>query len=340
MSIFEKYDLLDVDESIVVPDIKKNLGVVVVVGASGSGKTTILNEWGMKKLIIDTKKPVYKLFDSEEMAEKNLISAGLRTIPSWRRKITELSNGERHRVEVALCLASDKPFIDEFTSVVDRNTARALCHSINVSGVKNITLASCHRDILEWIDFDSAYDTDSKCWLDRGLLRQSRKVTFSVKQCNIEKAWRIFGRYHYLSSKFNKSATCYTAEIKGKCVAMTSFLAFPNGALNDAWRGHRTIVLPEFQGMGIGNALSEAIASHIIKDGARFFSKTSHPSMGLHREASKLWKPTSKNKKARLDYKQDRKTKEDGHKMLHSKRVCYSHEFIGNIKRNDKNETD
>jgi GNAT superfamily N-acetyltransferase len=329
MSIFDKYDLLDVDESITIPEITNNLGVVVVVGASGSGKTTILNKWGMKKPIIDTQKPVYKLFDSEEIAEKNLISAGLRTIPSWKRKITELSNGERHRVEVALCLASDDPFVDEFTSVVDRNTARALCHSINVSGVKNIKLASCHRDILDWIDFDSAYDTDSKCWIDRGSLRQNREVTFSVKQCSIEEAWRVFGKYHYLSSKFNKAATCYIAEIKGKCIAMTSFLAYPSGTVKDAWRGHRTIVLPEFQGMGIGNALSEAIANHIIKNGARFFSKTSHPSMGFHREKSKLWKPTSKNKKARLDYKQGRKSKEDGYKMLHSKRVCYSHEFIG-----------
>ena len=330
MSIFDKYDLLEVNELIEIPSNVNNTGIVVIIGSSGSGKTTILNKWGMEKQVIDVQKPVYKLFDSEECAEKHLISAGLRTIPAWKRKITELSNGERHRVEVALCLASDKPFIDEFTSVVDRHTARALCHSINISEVKNITLASCHRDILEWLDFDAAYDTDSKCWIDRGSLRQSRKITFSVKQFSIEEAWRIFGKYHYLSSKFNKAATCYVAQIEGKYVGMASFLAFPNGALKDAWRGHRTIVLPEFQGMGIGNALSEAIANHITKNGARFFSKTSHPSMGLHREKSTLWKPTSKNKKARLDYKASRQTKEDGHKMLHSKRVCYSHEFVGN----------
>ena len=330
MSIFDKYDLIDVNESIEIPSFPKNAGVVVVVGASGSGKTTILNDWGMQSPIADTKTPVYKMFNTEEEAEKHLISAGLRTIPSWKRNISELSNGEKHRVEVALSLASDNPFVDEFTSVVDRDTARALCHSINISKVKNITLASCHRDILEWIDFDSAYDTDLKVWIDRGSLRQNRKLTFSIKQIGIEEAWRIFGKYHYLSSKFNKAATCYVAEIKGKRVAMTSFLAFPNGALNDAWRGHRTIVLPEFQGMGIGNALSEVVAGHIIKSGARFFSKTSHPSMGLHREKSKLWKPTSKNKKMRLDYNLSRKTKEDGHKMMHSNRLCYSHEFIGN----------
>ena len=329
MNIFDKYDLVDVDESIEIPSNKGRFGVVVVVGSSGSGKTTILNNWGMKKLNINLDTPLYKLFESEEDAEKHLISAGLRTIPSWKRKITELSNGERHRSEVALCLSSGGSFVDEFTSVVDRHTARALCHSINISGVKSLTLASCHRDILEWLDFDHAYDTDSKAWIDRGSLRQSRAITFTVKQAGIEEAWRIFGKYHYLSSKFNKAATCYTAEINGKCVAMTSFLAHPSGTVRNAWRGHRTIVLPEFQGMGIGNALSEAVAGHIIKDGARFFSKTSHPSMGLHREKSSLWKPTSKNKKARLDYRADRKTKEDGHKMNHAKRVCYSHEFIG-----------
>ena len=50
--------------------------------------------------------------------------------------------------------------------------------------------------------------------------------------------------------------------------------------------------------------------------------------MGMYRENSEKWKPTSKNKKARHDYNVDRKTKEDNHKMQHAHRVCYSHEYI------------
>lgn len=328
MSIFDKYDLEDVNEDIAIPEAKSK-GVVVVAGSSGSGKSTILNKWGMRKSEVREDTPIYKLFKSEGEAEKMLITAGLRTIPAWRRSLLELSNGERHRAEIALSLSNKDIFIDEFTSVVDRNTARALCHSINVNGPSHMVIATCHRDILEWLDYDYMYDTDIRKWVDRGSLRQCRDITISIKQAGIEEAWGVFGRYHYLSSKFNKAATCYIASIKNKPVAMTCFLAHPSGTIKDAWRGHRTIVLPEFQGMGIGNSISEAIAGHITKSGARFFSKTSHPSMGEHREKSKLWKPTSKNKKARLDYRQDRKTKEDGHKMSHAKRVCYSHEFIG-----------
>jgi len=51
--------------------------------------------------------------------------------------------------------------------------------------------------------------------------------------------------------------------------------------------------------------------------------------MGGYREVSPLWRPTSKNKMARKDYDPAKKTKEDGHKMKHALRVCYSHEYIG-----------
>jgi hypothetical protein len=70
------------------------------------------------------------------------------------------------------------------------------------------------------------------------------------------------------------------------------------------------------------------VAKHIVSGGCRFFSKTSHPAMGEHRNKSPNWKPTSKNGKKRDDYKAERKTKEDGHKMAHAHRVCYSHEYI------------
>jgi hypothetical protein len=69
----------------------------------------------------------------------------------------------------------------------------------------------------------------------------------------------------------------------------------------------------------------------VLDAGGRFFSKTSHPSFGEHRNKSNKWRPTSKNGKKRLDYKEGQNTKEDGHKMKHRFRMCYSHEYIGEI---------
>ena len=51
--------------------------------------------------------------------------------------------------------------------------------------------------------------------------------------------------------------------------------------------------------------------------------------MGGYRNASTLWRATSKNGKARKDYKTGKKTKESGHSFKHIDRVCFSHEYMG-----------
>lgn len=331
MSIFDKYDLVDINENFPIPE-KPEKGLALIVGSSGSGKTTIIKEWGLNDLSVNDSAPIISLFDSEEVGESLLIASGLRSIPCWKRSLKEVSNGERHRAEIAVKLKGDNIVIDEFTSVVDRDTARALCESINKyikKTDKSIVLATCHRDVLEWLDFDSAYDTDDKNWIDRRLVRRNSEFKIDIKPCDPEKIWPIFKKHHYLSGKINKACNCWGVYYKGKVIAMTSVIAFPSGNWENGWRGHRTVVLPEFQGMGVGSAISDVIAGMIVGSGGRFFSKTAHPALGEHRQKSKLWKATSKNKVIRNDYKSERKTKEDGHKLKHAKRSCYSHEFIG-----------
>jgi hypothetical protein len=55
------------------------------------------------------------------------------------------------------------------------------------------------------------------------------------------------------------------------------------------WREHRTVVLPDFQGVGIGNALSEWLGGYLKSWGVRFTSVTSHPAMIRHRSRSLKW---------------------------------------------------
>jgi ABC-type ATPase with predicted acetyltransferase domain len=56
--------------------------------------------------------------------------------------------------------------IDEFTSVVNRETAKscsvALSKYIKRNNLKNIVLATCHEDILSWLEPDWVYCTDIK----------------------------------------------------------------------------------------------------------------------------------------------------------------------------------
>ena len=44
-----------------------------------------------------------------------------------------------------------------------------------------------------------------------------------------------------------------------------------------AMRESRLVVLPEFQGLGLGPATSDAVAERYVRSGRRYLSKTAHP---------------------------------------------------------------
>lgn len=140
----------------------------------------------------------------------------------------------------------------------------------------------------------------------------------------------MFKEHHYLRNDLHYSSRCYVGVWNGQIVAFGASIAMPNGYIKNAWRGHRTVVLPDYQGMGIGVAFSDAIAQIHIDQGKRYFSRTAHPRMIYHRDKSPLWKPTSKNKKLRTDIKHNNVFKNH---YADNKRVCGSHEYIGKVKK-------
>jgi hypothetical protein len=77
--------------------------------------------------------------------------------------------------------------------------------------------------------------------------------------------------------------------VKGSPAVFTAVLPFPHPK-KPAWREHRTVCLPDFQGMGIGNAMSEYVASLFRATGKPYQSTTSHPAMIRHRCASSFWR--------------------------------------------------
>lgn len=299
----------------------------LICGPSGSGKTQLLKreygvtkppKWDGKKAIVSQVRP------------ECLSAVGLNTIPSWCRPYHVLSNGEQYRADLARMIA-DNTAIDEFTSVVDRNVAKSCAYAlqryIRSSGINGVVLSSCHTDIIEWLSPDWVFDTAQAKVSPRGADRRP-SIAIDIHECGGE-WWGLFKDHHYLSETMNKSAKCFLGKINGETVCFGSVLAFPNQHFKSAFREHRTVVLPDFQGLGVGVRFSDAVAQHYVNNGSRFFSKTAHPRMGEYRERSPLWRGTSKNRKARLDYTIDRNTKERKYKDAHINRVCFSHEYIG-----------
>ena len=116
---------------------------------------------------------------------------------------------------------------------------------------------------------------------------------------------------------------------EGKVVSFAATMTMPSGTIKNAWRGHRTVVLPDFQGMGIGVRFSNAIAQIHLEQGHRYYTRTAHPRLGEFRDKSPLWKATSKNRKIRKDVTNKNTYKNH---VYDNKRVCYSYEYIGEEK--------
>jgi len=71
--------------------------------------------------------------------------------------------------------------------------------------------------------------------------------------------------------------------------AWCSVLSFPHH-IRPGWKEHRTVVLPDFQGVGIGNALSDFVASLFKATGKPYRDTTAHPAHVHYRVKSPNWK--------------------------------------------------
>lgn len=157
-----------------IPDFKfppyNSYNIGLIVGASGSGKSTLLRESGLwhedlQDIIFWRRdEAIVSHFDSPDEAIEKLHACGLASVPTLCKPYHVLSNGEKYRAKFARLL-EDNFIMDEFTSEVNRETAKSLCVSaskyIRKKDLKNIVLASCHKDIIPWLQPDWVFDCDT-----------------------------------------------------------------------------------------------------------------------------------------------------------------------------------
>lgn len=152
-------------------EMPENWNIGLICGGSGTGKTTIINELFKNDIIINFEYDDNSVLDNMpknlqiKEIEKMFYSVGFGSVPSWLKPYKVLSNGEKMRVDLARALL-EKDFIvfDEFTSVVDRQVAQTACIAINkaIKGTnKKFIAVSCHKDIIEWLQPDWMFDTDT-----------------------------------------------------------------------------------------------------------------------------------------------------------------------------------
>jgi hypothetical protein len=283
-----------------LPIEDKNWQIGLIVGPSGSGKSVLLEEMFRKPKMPRWPKTA-AVVDGfpESMPVRDITGAlsavGFSSPPSWLRPYNVLSNGERFRADLARLLAEsaddDLTVIDEFTSVVDRTVAKVASAAVAKHvrrGTKRLVVASCHYDIVDWLQPDWQYDTGSATFEWRCLQPRPR-IELEIYR-STPAAWETFRRHHYLTAELHRGAACFVGLVEGRPAVFTSAIKMPHRNSKNLIRGHRTVCLPDFQGVGIGNAMAETVASCYRARGMRWRATVSSPAMIRYRARSPLWR--------------------------------------------------
>ncbi|MSR31558.1 MAG: ABC transporter ATP-binding protein [Gemmataceae bacterium] len=287
-----------------LPLENKEWQIGLITGPSGCGKSTLARAlwpesfkppapWPEGKSLLDAFPVSLGIKEIVEL----LSSVGFSSPPAWLRPFETLSTGQQFRATLARLLASalagaaPTPLVcDEFTSVVDRVVARigsaALARVVRKSPLKFVA-CSCHADVIDWLQPDWVYYPGEQRF-DWRCLQRRPGIELEIHRTG-RQDWTLFAPHHYLSHSLNPSAVCFLARWQGQPVAFSAWLPFV-GAGPLARREHRTVCLPDFQGVGIGQALSNFIASLWKGLGYRALSTTTHPGLIASRNRAGPWR--------------------------------------------------
>jgi GNAT superfamily N-acetyltransferase len=112
-------------------------------------------------------------------------------------------------------------------------------------------------------------------------------IQLEIVRCRRD-AWQPFARHHYLSGKLAVAARCILAIWNGLPVAFCATI--PLIGRRGRWRITRIVTLPDYQGIGIGARVAEAVADLHRREGHRISITASHPAIIAHCRGSPRWK--------------------------------------------------
>lgn len=131
---------------------------------------------------------------------------------------------------------------------------------------------------------------------------------YEIKKCE-RGEWSKFKRYHYLSGDLSSSAMCFGFYDKDDIIGFCAVLHQPHGKIKNLKRCSRLVILPDYQGIGLGTKFLTQIADYYNSMHYEFSIVTSAKNMILALKNSKQWKMIrysvsrcSSNKNA-IDYK-------------------------------------
>lgn len=279
-----------------LPLDERDWQIGLITGPSGCGKSSVAQslwpdaytrgyDWDSETSILDNfgDRPAKDIVGA-------LTAVGFSSPPDWVKPYGALSTGQQMRADLARALlAPDLVVFDEFTSVVDRTVAKvgsaALAKAIRRQPGRQFIAVSCHADVLEWLTPDWVYEPATNTFAWRSLRRPP--IDIEIIRVHPTTAWVLFRAHHYLSAALNPSAQCYVAMWDGNPVAFAAVL--PLIGFKNCRRISRIVVLPDYQGIGVGTMLCAWVGQYYRSRGTRVRITSTHPGLVAHFNRSPDW---------------------------------------------------
>lgn len=117
----------------------------------------------------------------------------------------------------------------------------------------------------------------------------------------------MFSKYHYLDHSFNVASRVFLGLVNDEIAGFCAVLPQP-GPVEKLFRIHRTVVMPDYQGLGLSFIMNEYIGELYSKNKKLLCSVTTHPGLIKSRLKSDRWKLSKMNKGIKLNHNFDKTT--------------------------------
>jgi GNAT superfamily N-acetyltransferase len=171
---------------------------------------------------------------------------------------------------------------------------------------KKFIAVTCHFDVQDWLLPDWVFNTDTMTFQSfEGQKKNRPEIKFEIFNYGDKSIWKMFAKHHYLSHSHNNAANVFIATVNDEIAGFISVLHFPHPKVKNMKKVHRLVILPDYQGAGIGLRLLNEIGKVYKHEQQRFTIVTSAPSLINTLKNNKEWNATrygrTKESKGNID---------------------------------------